>query len=430
LKLLFEGDDCFLVLLLLPGGIKMKHFNLTTLLCLAALLAACAQDPAQQETLTAQDFGTPSQEFAQDVAATSTGVYTVGYTDGSLDGPSKGSTDAFLRKYDGGVVWAQQFGSRSFDAAYDIAVDSAGNSYTLGDTSGALGLKIGSADSYLRKYDTNGILKWTRQFGTTGFDGSRDVIIDSSSNLYTLSFEASKAVIRKWSSSGSLLLTITTPAFNGDPKALARDSTGNIYMVASVFSANYDVKLYKYTSAGATVAGFPKNIYATANNDSPYDMKIDSTNKLYVTLLDDNGLGTTIANLRQLDSNGTALWTKNLQPTSVNGFTAPNALAIDASNNIYVGGNTAGAYSGFTNAGFFDLFALKYNAAGTRLWTRQFGASDDDLNYGIAASSTGVYLVGGSYSDPNLLGDPGYGSADAFLAQLNPATGAVVAIDQ
>jgi Beta-propeller repeat len=409
----------------------MKRFNLTTLLCLAALLAACAQDPARQETLLSQDFGTPSQEFAYDVAATSTGVYTVGFTDGSLDGPSKGSTDAFLRKYDGGVVWAQQFGSRSVDAAYDIAVDSAGNSYTLGDTSGALGLKIGSGDSYLRKYDTNGVLKWTRQFGTTGFDLSRDVILDSSSNLYTLSVEVS-AVIRKWSSSGGLLLTITIPVFDGDPKALARDSTGNIYMVAAVNNASFisDVKLYKYTSAGAAVAGFPKNIYATANSDYPYDLKIDSTNNLYVTLVNDNLAGLTTAYLRKLDSNGTALWTKSLQPTSVNGFTAPNALAIDASDNIYVGGSTAGAYSGFTNAGFFDLFALKYNATGTRLWTQQFGASDDDLGYRIAASSTDVYLVGGSYSDPNLLGDPGYGSADAFLAQLSPATGAVVAIDQ
>ncbi len=410
----------------------MKRFNLTTLLCLAALLAACAQDPARQEALLTQDFGTPSQEFAQDVVATSTGVYTVGYTDGSLDGPSKGSTDAFLRKYDGGVVWAQQFGSRSVDFANDIAVDSSGNSYTLGDTNGALGLKIGGSDSFLRKYDTNGVLKWTRQFGTTGFDLSKDVVIDSSSNLYTLSYEASKAVIRKWSSSGSLLLTITTPVFNGDPKALARDSTGNIYMVASVNNTSFvsDVKLYKYTSTGAAVAGFPKNIYATANSDYPYDLKIDSTNSLYVTLVDDNLAGVTTAYLRKLDGNGTTLWTQNLKPTAVTGFTAPNALAIDASNNIYVGGNTTGAYSGFTNAGFYDLFALKYNTSGTRLWTRQFGASDDDLGLGIAASSAAVYLVGGSYSNPNLLGDPGYGSADAFLAQLSPATGAVVAIDQ
>lgn len=410
----------------------MKHFKLTTLLCLAALLAACAQDPARQETLLSQDFGTTSADFAQDVVATSTAVYTVGYTGGSLDGPSKGNDDAFLRKYDGGVVWAQQFGSRSFDYAYDIAVDSAGNSYTLGDTNGALGLKIGSYDSCLRKYDTNGVLQWTRQFGTTGFDTSSDVIIDSSSNLYTLSYEASKAVIRKWSSSGGLLLTITTPAFNGDPKALALDTTGNIYMVAAVNNTSFisDVKLYKYTSAGATVAGFPKNVYATANSDYPYDMKIDSTNSLYVTLVNDNLAGVTTAYLRKLDSNGTALWTRNLQPTSVNGFTAPNALAIDASDNIYVGGNTTGAYSGFTNAGFYDLFALKYNTSGTRLWTQQFGASDDDLNNGIAVSSAGVYLVGGSYSNPNLLGDPGYGNADAFLAQLDPATGAVVAIDQ
>jgi hypothetical protein len=411
----------------------MKRFNHTTLLCLsalclAALLAACGQTPTQQETLVIQDFGTASQEFAQDVAANSTGVYTVGYTDGSLDGPNKGGTDAFLRKYNGGKIWGRQFGSSSFDAAYDIAVDSTGNNYTLGDTNGALGLKIGSYDSFLRKYDTNGVLKWTRQFGTAGLDASKDVVV-TAGNIYTLSYEGSKAIIRKWNSSGSLLLTIATPIFTGDPKALALDTTGNLYMVAAVFNgANYDVKLYKYSSAGVTVAGFPKNIYATANNDYPYDMKIAS-NTIYVTFLSDDGAGVTVSYIRKLMTSGVPVWTRVVSPSAVPGFTAPNALAVDSSGNIYIGGNTAGAYAGYTNAGFFDIFALKYNSSGTRLWVRQFGATDDELNFGIAVSNA-VYLVGGSYSSPNLLGDPGQGSADAYLAQLNSTTGAVVAIDQ
>lgn len=414
------------------GRKEMKRFSFATLLGMVFLLAACSQNPLN-EILVAQDFGTTAGDFALDVTANSTGVYVVGDTYGSLDGTNLGLDDVFLRKYDGGVVWAQQFGTRQFDFPNDVAVDNAGNNYVFGTTYGALGFKIGLADCFLRKYNPNGVLRWTRQFGTTNIDNAKDMTIDSSGNLYTLSAEVSRVVIRKWDANGNIMLTITLTSANllsGNPKALAVDSVGNIYMMAAVFNgANNDVRLYKFTSAGAAVAGFPKNAYASINNDTPYAMKIDSTNNIYFTLVNDDGLGTTAAYLRKLTSNGVPVWTKNIEPTAVTGFTAPNALAIDASDNIYVGGNTSGAYTGFTNAGFFDIFALKYSPAGTRLWTRQFGAGDDELNQGIAVSGV-VYLAGSSYSDPNLLGDPGYGDADAYLAQLDPATGEVLGIDQ
>jgi hypothetical protein len=410
----------------------MERLSLATLLGMVFLLAACNQH-SLHDRLVAQDFGTTAGDFALDVAANSTGVYVVGDTYGSLHSTNLGQDDVFIRKYDGGVLWAEQFGTRQFDFPNDVAADNAGNNYTFGTTYGALGFKVGLADCFLRKYNTNGVLRWTRQFGTTNGDTAKDMTIDSSGNIYTLSDEVSRVVIRKWNGSGSVLLTITLTGatlLSGDAKALAVDSVGNIYMLAYIFNgANNDVRLYKFTSAGAAVAGFPKNAYASVNNDTPYAMKIDSADNVYFTLINDDGLGTTAAYLRKLTSSGVPVWTRNLEPTAVTGFTAPNALALDASGNVYVGGNTSGAYTGFTNAGFFDIFALKYSSTGTRLWTRQFGAGDDELNQGIAVSDV-VYLAGSSYSDPNLLGDPGYGDADAYLAQLDSATGEVLGIDQ
>jgi hypothetical protein len=401
-------------------------------LCLVVLfLAACSQPPNPQVTLRAQDFGTSNYDSAVDVAANSAGVYAVGYSNGSLDGTNKGSADAFIRKYDGGVVWGQQFGTRNFDAAFDVAVDSAGNSYAFGRTAGALGLKVGSNDSFLRKYNSSGVLQWTRQFGTTNSDNPIDVAA-SSNTVYTVSYEISKVVIRKWNGSGSLLLSINLTGadlLQGGAQAVTVDGAGNVYLLAFVLNAsgNFDVKLYKYTSAGASVAGFPKKIYGTTSDDFGYDLKTDSANNVYVTLRDTGA--SKGAYLRKLDGSGTVLWTKKLEPTAAPGETIPYALAVDASDNVYVAGYTKGAYTGFSNAGFEDIFALKYNPSGTRLWTKQFGGFDTDRNYGIAVSDA-VYLVGESLSNPNLLGDPSYGSFDAYLAQLDAATGTLLGIDQ
>ena len=130
------------------------------------------------------------------------------------------------------------------------------------------------------------------------------------------------------------------------------------------------------------------------------------------------------------------LWTKSIEPAPTGWVSTAQALALDSRNNVYVTGYTFGAYAGFTNAGIADIFVLKLGSAtGNRLWTRQFGGTND-YGFGIAVSDA-VYVAGYSKSNPNLLGDTNYcncpisaDSADAFLAQLSLGTGTILGIDQ
>jgi hypothetical protein len=112
-------------------------------------------------------------------------------------------------------LWVQQFGTRGFEILSDIAVTPGGISYVAGTTTGALGFKIGGkTDSFLRKYDPNGVLHWTRQFGTPGLDQLADVALDSSNNVYVASVDTTTTlVIRKFNANGTLLRTI----INTDP---------------------------------------------------------------------------------------------------------------------------------------------------------------------------------------------------------------------
>lgn len=405
---------------------------------LIVLVAACSSNLTEvQGTLTRQEFGTTTTDQAFDVAASPglAGVMVVGFTYGSLDGPNKGNNDAFLRKYDGGAIWGQQFGTKGYDSAQAVAVTGAGVSYVAGSTTGTLGFKVGGTDAYVRKYDANGVLQWTRQFGTTGEDYAADVTLDGSGNVYVLSKEGTSSfVVRKFNSGGTLLQTITnTTTFN--PSALVVNSTGNIFVLARFYNGAISAaRIFKYDSAGTLIAS-PNVFSNTATNTVfNYDLVVDSSDNLYFAfaLYDYSASAYRGSYLYKLTPSLVRVWNRRIDPSAAGPFSIPSALALDSSGNVYVGGTTLGAYSGFTNAGKTDIFAMKYSPSGTRLWTRQFGGNDDDQGFGIAVSDA-VYVTGSSSSNPNLLGDTNYCNcfgADAFLAQLNPATGAILGIDQ
>src|SRR5512135_1449310 len=70
------------------------------------------------------------------------------------------------------------------------------------------------------------------------------------------------------------------------------------------------------------------------------------------------------------------------------------AVAVDRSGTAIVAGATQGSIYG-GNAGRYDLFVAKYNAAGTRLWVRQRGTAEREFAYGAAADPSGnIYVTG------------------------------------
>jgi hypothetical protein len=96
------------------------------------------------------------------------------------------------------------------------------------------------------------------------------------------------------------------------------------------------------------------------------------------------------------------------------------AVAVDKSGNAIVAGATQGSISG-GNAGRYDLFVAKYNAAGTRLWVRQRGTAEREFAFGAATDSAGnVYITG--YTGSALDGQTHYGTTgdfDIFLMKFD-----------
>ena len=138
----------------------------------------------------------------------------VGYTDGPSGGAHYGSYDGFLRKYntDGQLLWSRQIGTSNYDTALDGTCDSQGNIFVCGHTYGALAGTPGGLDSWAAKYDSEGTRQWVVQYNIHNHsDGAGRIEVSPSGELYlslhiTDGNESSEqAGLLKLDSNGSLL---------------------------------------------------------------------------------------------------------------------------------------------------------------------------------------------------------------------------------
>lgn len=126
-----------------------------------------------------------------------------------------------------------------------------------------------------------------------------------------------------------------------------------------------------------------------------------------------------------------------------------NAIAVDASDNVYLTGRTASVADKFpnttpdagsstiqasNNGGAFDVFVIKMNSAGAIQWATYLGGAGDDIGKSIAVDATGrVYLTGSTTftagtTYPFVTGyrDVNSGGTDAFITAINPTGTALI----
>ena len=134
-------------------------------------------------------LGSTSDDVGNEIVMDSSGnLYITGYTEGILDnGTTSGERDLLITKYDssGNNLWAKQVGNTRSEGR-SIAVDSSGNAYVAGYTYGDFdgNSNLGGADIVVVKYDTSGTKQWSYQYGTSSDDFGEGIVVDSSGNLY------------------------------------------------------------------------------------------------------------------------------------------------------------------------------------------------------------------------------------------------------
>ena len=169
------------------------------------------------QMLWKRQLGSKGSDDAFGVATDTLGnIYLTGETYGSLGGPRHGHHDAWVAKYDasGHLLWKRQFGTAEWERATGVATDAAGNAYIGGWTRGSLAGPIrGSTDAWVAKYDAAGHLLWTHQFGTGMSDHAEGVATDAAGNLYLTGYTDSwfssrvNAWVAKYDAAGHALWT-------------------------------------------------------------------------------------------------------------------------------------------------------------------------------------------------------------------------------
>jgi hypothetical protein len=111
------------------------------------------------------------------------------------------------------------------------------------------------------------------------------------------------------------------------------------------------------------------------------------------------------------DAAGALQWTQQLGTAT---YDYSEGVSADGLGNVYISGLTYGSLGG-PNAGSYDAFVSKYDAAGSLQWTQQLGTTTHDYSNGVSADGLGnVYISGHTGGS---LGGPNAGYYDAFVAK-------------
>jgi hypothetical protein len=385
----------------------------------------------------------------------SANIYFSGYTNLlPIDGqPMRGLTDIVVSKYDtaGAFQWTVENGSSTAPGSLKVramTTDAAGNTIVFGNTDvGINGQSLnGVTDYFLTKYDSNGTRQWTVLNGTVGGGASAEgIITDASNNIFIVGTIEGTAIdsqarvgvrdyfLSKYNSSGVRQWTIEKGVANTQfsVNGVAVDSAGNIYTVGSNFGAaidgqtlkgTQDLIITKFNSSGTRIWTVEAGV--TGGKLTPgKSIVIDSSDNIYIAGETNAGFDSqTLKGIKdyyitKYTTAGARVWT--IQNGVASATVSNPRLALDSAGNIFVVGNTDRGLDGQILKGVNDYFISKYDASGTRLWTKQSGASGGTTYVGdIKISSTGKIYVAGQ-TNRGIDGQSLRGTVDFFVANYN-----------
>lgn len=364
-------------------------------------------------------------------------VYVTGSTD-SVDFPTtaggagpRGNRDAFVTKLSptGAVVYSTYVGGPCADAAYDVAVDAAGNAYLTGRAHHLCTLEF-PAGALVAKLTPTGALAWSRVLGGGYGDVSSGtgIAVDGQGRAFVTGSTSSwdfPTTAGAWRATACP--TATDPTYT-DGFVAKLDANGGLVYATFLCGDAFDApKGIAVDAAGnAFVAGWTRstdwptvNPLQAANRAQPFGRNgfVSKLNAAGTQLLYSTYLGGTINDLIEglaIDGSGNAYVTGTSESTDFP--TTPGVLQPQR------GGMICG--SQFCT----DAFVAKIAAAGNALvWSTYLYGEGFDEGGDVAVDASGnVYVVGTTASVHFPLRDAFQptssvrGPSDAFVAKLSP----------
>jgi hypothetical protein len=416
--------------------------------CLAflALAASACSDSSSPPRPWTKQFGTSAAEYGRGVASGPAGeVFVTGWTTGNLAGiTNQGRGDVFLVKYDaaGTQLWTRLLGSSEEDDGVAVATDADGNVVVAGRTEGGLGGNTngGGSDMFVAKYAGDGTELWVRQIGESWSDAAHGVATDPAGNVFVggttngaldgdvTSIDNTDVVLIKLDPGGAQLWLRQLGGSADDVTwGVATDASGNAFVAGYTGDSLGGSPSHGGTDAFVVKIG-PDGTrlwtrqFGTAFNDEAVGVATDTDGNVVVSgrtegdLAADNA-GVYDAFVVKFDPAGTQLWARQVGGAL---HDTAYAVATDPSGNVCLAGTTSNTLDGNAIAGGRDGFIVKYDAAGGKLWLRDFGSPQDEDVYGVAVDGSGNAFVAGQTTG-GLDGNVNAGGSDAFVLKYDAA---------
>jgi hypothetical protein len=381
-------------------------------------------------------------------------IFTVGYVNGSINGNTRlsANNDCYFTKYsnDGTLLWSKQIGVSGNGSTYGTTAitDSSNNLYVAGATGGALdgNTLTGAQDFFITKYDSSGTRLWTKLLGVASKSTyGQSLGIDSAGNVYLTGYTtggldgntltgSEDLFVSKYDSSGTKQWTkqLGVASKITVPISMAIDSNDTIIIAGTTaggldgntLTGAQDFFVTRYNSSGTKlgtgqlgVASSTVNVFAVA---------VDASNNYYVNGSVNKGLdGNTLTGITdnfvtKYNSSGVKQWTKQMGSAGAYTPYFPSIGGLKVIGNaLYIVSSTTGSLEA-SNAqiGWQDLLLIKLSISGTMMWSRHYGVKNQYLTgIGITKDSNSHVFVSG-YSTTSVDGVARIGYTDEFVMKF------------
>ena len=266
---------------------------------------------------------------------------------------------------DGVATVVSQFGGPGQEFVKSVGICSDGSFFVGGSVwSGSVdpgnSVSIGMVDLFVARFDSSFHRLWIKQFGSTNNDA-----------LFSVSCEFNNsAVVSAWGA-GSINGQGSDRYYNF--YVIKYGASGNLI---STINSEQDIG---YWSPQSGVAAPDGSLYVVGEHNGRNLGSLPCTQQ---------ALGGSF--ISKYSSSGTLLWRQIIDCGNLN-----RQVAVDAWGNPYVLGGAGNIrVAGQQKYGGDDILLHKYNSDGDRLWTRQFGSSDDEYGNSIAIDREGNVFIG------------------------------------
>jgi hypothetical protein len=291
--------------------------------------------------------------------------------------------DIFFIKYtsSGDTIWTKYYDSGESEGVCRIALDLQGNIIVAGWS----GNDSIESQCLLAKFSPDGNFLWQREYRIGDLAAFSDVAIYDSSILLTgvthTYWVGTTSFLRKYNSQGGLLWTKFFP-WVWEFLGITKSADGGFFVTG--MDTSWQMLTVRFDSLGDTIW--------TRRYSYFISIGFGITSDIWSNIIVAGSIGNGIlydCEIIKYTSEGETIWIRRVDFTSDD---RSKDVAADRFGNIYVCGN-----SGIIDTN--DYLLLKYNSSGDTIWTGHYDNGYDDVAYGIVVDDNDNPIVTGMSSN-------------------------------